>query len=116
MKRPILRLAAFLLFAAVPALPAQAPKSFAGHWTGNIKLPAQELAFDVDLTISLQGSALIAVVGNQPPYQLVPKRGTEFTLKGLTGFSVAFTMTADGTVSGAQLRQPNGVFTANRVQ
>jgi len=68
------------------------------------------------LTISLQGSALIAVVGSQPPYQLVPKRGTEFTLKGLTGFSVVFTMTADGTVSGAQVRQPNGVFTANRVQ
>jgi hypothetical protein len=65
--------------------------------------------------VHLQGSTLIAVVGNQPPYQLVPKRGTEFTLKGLTGFSIVFTLLADGTVTEAQFRQPNGVFTAKRI-
>jgi CubicO group peptidase (beta-lactamase class C family) len=68
------------------------------------------------VTVNLQGNTLIAVVGNQPPYQLVPKRGTEFLLKGLTGFSVVFTLTADGTVTEAQFRQPNGVFTAKRIR
>lgn len=67
------------------------------------------------VAITLQGNALVAVVGNQPPYQLVPKRGTEFLLKGVTGFSVAFTMAEDGTVTDAQFRQPNGVFTAKRI-
>ena len=55
MKRLVLRLSAVLLFTVAPALLAQAPTSFAGHWTGSIKLPAQELAFDVDLTAGDSG-------------------------------------------------------------
>jgi hypothetical protein len=66
-----------------------------------------------DVTISLKGAALTAYVPGQPVYDLVPARNDEFTLKGLTGFSVKFGKSADGAMS-ATFNQPNGVFEAKK--
>jgi len=57
---------------------------------------------------------LIASVPGQPDYELVPKKGTEFTLKGMAGFSIEFKMDTSGAVTEAVVTQPNGVFTAKR--
>lgn len=51
--RPVAQMLCTLLI--VPAIllgQATPPRSFAGHWTGAITLPGQELAFDVDLVDS----------------------------------------------------------------
>jgi CubicO group peptidase (beta-lactamase class C family) len=67
------------------------------------------------IAVVRQGGILTLNVGRQPPYELVPYRRTEFDLKGLTGFSVVFTLDAGGAVTELQSRQPNGVFTARRL-
>jgi hypothetical protein len=67
------------------------------------------------LTVALRGdSTLQASVPGQPDYVLVPYKGTEFRLKGLSGFSIEFKRDASGTVTGAVVTQPNGVFIAER--
>jgi CubicO group peptidase (beta-lactamase class C family) len=69
----------------------------------------------VNVTISLKGeNTLQASLPGQPDYELVPYKDTEFTLKGLSGFSVAFTADASGAVASAVITQPNGVFTATK--
>lgn len=69
----------------------------------------------VTVTISLKGdNALTLTVPNQPLYDLEPYRGTEFKLKGLTGFSARFVLDARGAVSELLLIQPNGIFSARR--
>jgi hypothetical protein len=52
-------------------------------------------------------------VNGQPPYELVPYRGSEFNLKGLTGFSLRFEE-ENGTVTAASFIQPNGTFRAKK--
>lgn len=59
---------------------------------------------------------LFAVAPNQPPYELIPTKENEFKLKGLEGFSLTFTVDAEGNVTEAVFHQPNGVFTAKRKQ
>jgi hypothetical protein len=67
--------------------------------------------------ISLKGdSAITLYVPGQPVYDLVPYKGTEFNIKGLTGFSVVFTVDKSGAVTEAVFHQPNGIFTAKRVK
>lgn len=66
-------------------------------------------------TVVRQGSVLVLNVRGQPPYELAPYRRTEFDLKGLQGFSLVFTLDAQGGVTGLVSRQPNGVFTAKRL-
>ena len=66
-------------------------------------------------TVVRQGSVLVLNVRGQPPYELAPYRRTEFDLKGLQGFSLVFTLDAQGGVTGLVTRQPNGVFTAKRL-
>jgi CubicO group peptidase (beta-lactamase class C family) len=69
----------------------------------------------VAVTITLKGEhALLASVPGQPDYELVPYKDLEFTLKGLSGFSIAFRRDASGAVVAARITQPNGVFTATR--
>jgi CubicO group peptidase (beta-lactamase class C family) len=68
-------------------------------------------------TISLKGdSALTLYVPGQPVYDLLPYKGTEFTLRGLTGFSVVFTVDKSGVATEAVFHQPNGIFVAKRVK
>lgn len=66
-------------------------------------------------TVVRQGGVLVLNVRGQPPYELAPYRRTEFDLKGRQGFSLVFTVDAQGGVTGLVSRQPNGVFTARRL-
>jgi len=61
------------------------------------------------IKITLQGdNKLVASIQNQPPYELVPVKGTTFDLKGITGFSIEF------KGNEIVLYQPNGTFTGKR--
>jgi hypothetical protein len=71
---------------------------------------------DQKVCIELKGNALVAVVPGQPPYELVPDRGTEFNLKGVSGYSVTFVLTPDNRVEELRFNQPEGVYSAKRVQ
>lgn len=69
----------------------------------------------VTATISLKGeNTLVLTVPGQSPYELVPYKGTEFTIKTLKGFSVKFNLDASGKVTEMESHQPNGVFTAKK--
>ncbi len=61
------------------------------------------------LKVTLQGdNKLVVSIQGQPPYELIPVKGTTFDLKGITGFSVEF------KGSEIVLYQPNGTFTGKR--
>ena len=65
----------------------------------------------VTVTIAVKGQdGLTLTVPGQPTYDLEPYRGTEFTLKGLTGFSARFVLDSKGVVSELRVIQPQGVF------
>lgn len=65
-------------------------------------------------TVALQaGSRLTVTVPGQPAYELVPARGTEFNLKGLTGFSLRFEE-ENGVITAASFIQPNGTLRAKK--
>ncbi|UCF37592.1 MAG: DUF3471 domain-containing protein, partial [Acidobacteriota bacterium] len=64
------------------------------------------------ITVELKGSTLFASVSGQPVFELVPRRGVEFDLKGVSGFSVRFVLDESERVTEIQLIQPNGVFVA----
>jgi hypothetical protein len=58
------------------------------------------------VTISLKGEkTLTATVPGQPEFELVPYRGTEFNLKGMTGFSVEFKLDDTGRSVEAAFKQ-----------
>lgn len=66
-------------------------------------------------TVSLRGEhTLILTLPGQPPYELVPTRGTSFDLKGLTGYSIEFKFDASGNVTEAAFYQPDGIFVAKK--
>ncbi len=69
-------------------------------------------------TVELRGeNTLFVTVPGQPPYEMEPYKGTEFNLKGLTGFSVEFDLDDDWEeVKGLRFIQPNGVFEAERIE
>ncbi len=83
---------------------------FLATLAGRYQLPNQVVE------ISLQGKVLVATLPGQPVYELVPAQGLEFELKGMTGFSCQFKENAEGKVTGLQINQPNGVFTAERLE
>jgi CubicO group peptidase (beta-lactamase class C family) len=84
-------------------------KSFLERFVGVYELAG------VNLTISLKGeNTLQASLPGQPDYELVPYKDTEFTVKGLSGFSVSFKADASSAVMAAVITQPNGVFTATK--
>ncbi len=79
--------------------------------TGKYELTGQTVEIKVNaknlLTASLPG---------QPEYTLEPFQDHEFTLKGLNGFSVEFLFEkTQKRSSGLRFIQPNGVFSAKRV-
>ncbi len=66
-------------------------------------------------TTGLKGdSTLTLYVAGQAVYELEPYKDREFTIKGLTGFRVAFTLDKSGSVTEAIFYQPNGIFTATK--
>ncbi|WP_343303000.1 serine hydrolase [Chitinophaga niabensis] len=60
------------------------------------------------------GAELFLFVQGQPEYTLVPTGKDKFSLKGLTGFSVRFTVNDQGESTEAVFLQPNGTFKATR--
>jgi CubicO group peptidase (beta-lactamase class C family) len=84
-------------------------KSFLEKFVGEYDLEG------MTVTIRLKGKdALFLSVPGQPEYELVPYKGTEFTVKNLTGFSLEFIMDESGAVTEAKVTQPNGVLTAKK--
>jgi hypothetical protein len=75
---------------------------------GEYELPNQTVTFD------LQGDALVLRIVGQPALELVPSAEDEFGLKGVTGYSVKFTVPESGPATEAVFVQPNGVFPATR--
>jgi CubicO group peptidase (beta-lactamase class C family) len=61
-----------------------------------------------------RNATLYVKVPGQPEYTLVPFDGNEFKLKGLSGYSVAFTLDAQGKAVAVSFIQPQGIFKANR--
>jgi hypothetical protein len=67
------------------------------------------------LSIMLKGEiTLLARLPGQPDVELMPRRGTEFLVKDLSGYSIEFVKDEAGTVIEAILTQPQGVFTAKK--
>jgi hypothetical protein len=68
------------------------------------------------LHIALKGeTTLWAQVQGQPEIELEPYKGTKFTMKGLTGFSIEFVADDTGKVTKAMVEQEGMVFEAERV-
>lgn len=84
--------------------------AFLQRFTGEFDLGPQTVKFEIS------GNTLTATLPGQPVYTLVPKRDNNFDLKGLSGFSVKFTLDDKNTASEAVFIQPNGVFAAKRKQ
>jgi CubicO group peptidase (beta-lactamase class C family) len=68
------------------------------------------------INVSLKGAALVAVIGGQPPMDLVPGLSGDFTLKQVQVVSIHFVMDDKGNVASFELRQPGTVLTAKRKQ
>ncbi|MEZ6195986.1 MAG: serine hydrolase [Planctomycetota bacterium] len=68
------------------------------------------------VTVEVAGTELRLTVPGQPTYALEPGPGGRFSLKGLDGFSVQFEEEPAGTVARVVFRQPNGIFSADRVE
>jgi CubicO group peptidase (beta-lactamase class C family) len=68
------------------------------------------------INVSLKGAALVAVVGGQPPMDLIPTLSGDFTLKQVQVVSIHFIMDDKGNAASFELRQPGTVLTAKRKQ
>jgi CubicO group peptidase (beta-lactamase class C family) len=83
-------------------------RSFLQPFTGTYQLGPQQVV------IALRGDqTLVMSTGGQSPVELVPARGTQFLMKGRTGFSVEF-RTGEGGAPDLVIYQPNGTFVAKR--
>jgi len=86
-------------------------KGFLERFTGTYLLT------DTHLLVSLKGEdVLVGILPGQAEMELVPYQGTEFNVKGLSGFSVEFAVDESGTVTHLELTQPNRVYTARKVE
>jgi len=68
------------------------------------------------INVSLKGAALVAVIGGQPPVDLVPALSGDFTFKQVQVVSLHFIMDDKGNAASFELRQPGTVLTAKRKQ
>jgi hypothetical protein len=67
------------------------------------------------MSVMLKGDAALMVrLPGQPDVELVPRRGTEFLGKGLSGYSVEFIKDDAGVVTEAIVNHPWGLFTAKK--
>ncbi|HMB26845.1 MAG TPA: serine hydrolase, partial [Blastocatellia bacterium] len=82
--------------------------AYLSRYTGAYDLMGQTIS------VSLKGAALVAVIGAQPPVDLVPALGGDFTLKQVQVVSLHFVMDDKGTAASFELRQPGTVLTAKR--
>ena len=78
-------------------------------------LTGQYLLGGVTNTVALEGDkTLFLIVPGQPRYELVPRRGMTFDIKGLSGFSIEFKKDESGAVREAVFYQPDGTFVAKK--
>jgi CubicO group peptidase (beta-lactamase class C family) len=86
-------------------------KSFLEPFTGVYQIGRQAI------TVALRGEdTLTLTVPGQPVYELVPREGTTFDLKGISGFSAEFRKDESGAWNELVLHQPNGTFVAKRAK
>ncbi|MFP4083216.1 MAG: serine hydrolase [Candidatus Aminicenantes bacterium] len=79
------------------------------------KFEGEYVLGETTVNIKLKGEdTLILTVPGQPDYELIPYEGTEFKLKGLTGYSLEFVVDERGEVTEAKFKQPQGVVTAKK--
>ncbi|HSR54202.1 MAG TPA: serine hydrolase [Acidobacteriota bacterium] len=84
---------------------------YLARFTGTYELGPQRV------TVALKGDTLTLSVPGQPTYTLEPYKGTEFNLKGVQGFSLEFGFEEGSEKAAtATFNQPNGVFTAKRIE
>ena len=79
-------------------------RSFAGEYD----------LFGMPMTIALVKQGLLARIPGRPDWPLVPRAGTEFLLKDLSGWSIEFIRDEGGAVVEAIVTQPDVVLTAKR--
>ncbi len=70
----------------------------------------------IDGEVKLSGTTLTLHLPGQPVYTLVPEVSGRFGIEGLQGFNLGFELGDDGTATSVTFYQPNGVFTATRVE
>jgi CubicO group peptidase (beta-lactamase class C family) len=84
-------------------------RGFLAQFVGDYEL------FGVPMSIAFKDDAtLLARLPGQPDVELVPRRDTQFAVKGLSGYSIEFVRDAAGAVVEALVTQPWGAFTAKR--
>jgi len=67
------------------------------------------------MNVSLsEGNKLIAIVPDQSELELARRNGTEFNLKSIPGYNIAFEIDASGICRGLTVTQPNGIFKLNK--
>ena len=84
-------------------------RDFLEQFTGDYQMERVTFTFHLK-----QGDALFVLVPGQPEYELVPYKGTRFTLKDMPGVSVEFIRDEAGAVIEAKITQPEGVFIAKK--
>jgi len=68
---------------------------------------------EMQITIFFKGEQTLSVsLPGQPDSELVPYKGTEFLVKGLSGVSIEFLRGESGTVTEMVATLPEGVFHA----
>jgi hypothetical protein len=68
------------------------------------------------INVSLKGASLVAIIGGQPPVDLVPALSGDFTFKQVQVVSLHFIMDDKGNAASFEFRQPGTVLTAKRKQ
>jgi len=95
-----------IVFARLPDK-KMSERSFLEKFCGQYELQGQLF------TVQIKGeNTLIVVVPGQPEMELVPYKGTEFTIKGTPNAAVEFILDASGVAVEARLKQAGAVLTA----
>ena len=82
-------------------------RSFLEKFCGQYELQGQLF------TVQIKGeNTLVVVVPGQPEMELVPYKGTEFTIKGTPNAAVEFVLDASGVAVEARLKQAGAVLSA----
>jgi len=69
----------------------------------------------ITFTVAIKGeNTLVASVPGEGEMELIPYKGTEFTLKGMAGAGIEFVKDESGKVIEAILKQPGGTLTAKK--
>lgn len=98
-----------------PALaPAQFKKIPSNIWRSESYLRKFAGLFETDpgvkVKIVFEKEGLVAIIAEQPPYDLVPEQESVFFIKGVPGCKIHFIVDGEDKILGAKLTQPYGSF------